>query len=559
MRPLCKDGQLLRVLEKVSDGVIYYNVWIRDADKTGITAQIQDAERRFEVEKAVKKPEDLENQLADFHVKKGKIQKVVLKKERISGKVLAVKDGSIEIEGYGDIPLEDGFVVYRLYGEFASVKLSEILVGYDAQEFAVADGKLCAALLLRPVDAKTIRVMIMDTGFQSLYHDRLELEFLSGGSMVLGDKKTKFEAGETLVLEPGDKRLSQGRLVITPADESQGIRLLSVERAQGIPVYPGRMEVVETEDGAGLVLINELYLEEYLKRVVPSEMPPSYEMEALKAQAVCARTYAHRQIATNTYRQYGAHVDDSTQFQVYNNTECHSSTDMAVNETYGQMVDYAEKPAQAYYFSTSCGHTTSAEAWGADMAAVPYLTAKAVRDGGGCLELTSNDAFSEYIKGTSSGYEAGYAMYRWKTKITSAQLQEEVSDIGTITRAAVKERTPGGAARILVLEGTEGTREIVGESRIRAVLGNREAVIERKDGTTVTGWSSLPSAFLTIEKSGQDEAGITSFSIYGGGYGHGIGMSQNGAQAMAKNGWTCRDILEFFYEGTQVRQSGVEE
>ena len=80
-------------------------------------------------------------------------------------------------------------------------------------------------------------------------------------------------------------------------------------------------------------MINELYLEDYLKKVVPSEMPASYEKEALKTQAVCARTYAYRQIQGNTYGAYGADVDDSTSFQVYNNTQTNERTDQAVDET----------------------------------------------------------------------------------------------------------------------------------------------------------------------------------------------------------------------------------
>ena len=112
---------------------------------------------------------------------------------------------------------------------------------------------------------------------------------------------------------------------------------------------------VKAEEG-GLVLINELYLEDYLKKVVPSEMPASYEKEALKAQAVCARTYAYRQIQGNAYGQYGAHVDDSTNFQVYNNISTSERTDQAVNETCGQMLFYNDKPIEAFYYSTSCGH-----------------------------------------------------------------------------------------------------------------------------------------------------------------------------------------------------------
>lgn len=102
-------------------------------------------------------------------LKNGKLQKVTLKKKRITGKVLAVKDDSIEIEGYGKIKLDKDFKVYKLYGQFEEQSVSDILVGYDIQEFVVAHGKLCAALTMREFDAKTIRVMIMNTNFQSVF------------------------------------------------------------------------------------------------------------------------------------------------------------------------------------------------------------------------------------------------------------------------------------------------------------------------------------------------------------------------------------------------------
>lgn len=91
-------------------------------------------------------------------------------------------------------------------------------------------------------------------------------------------------------------------------------------------------------------------IEDYLTRVVPSEMPSSYEVEALKAQAVCARTYAYRQIQANAYSQYGAHVDDSTNYQVYNNIDSNERTNLAIKETDGEMVFYGDTPAETYYF-----------------------------------------------------------------------------------------------------------------------------------------------------------------------------------------------------------------
>lgn len=170
------------------------------------------------------------------------------------------------------------------------------------------------------------------------------------------------------------------------------------------------------------------------------------------------------------------------------------------------------------------------------------------------MDLTDNEAFDEYIKSSPSGYESEFAMYRWNTKITSRQLQQEISDIGNITGITMKERSVGGIGKVLEVEGSSGTKEIRGEGQIRAVLGNRELVIERQDKTTVSGWDSLPSAFIAIEAGEPDSSGVVTFTIYGGGYGHGVGMSQNGAQGMAKAGKTYKQILEFFYPGTEVAE-----
>ncbi len=552
IRVLQKDGELIRVIEKVSDTVVYRNIWILEAEKKRISGYVGDLVREFAVEKKLKKPEELTEQLADLYLTKGEVERVVLKKEKLTARVLAVREDAIELEGYGPVPLDLNFNVYKTYGTFERQDLSKILVGYDAQEFIVADGKLCAALIVRSAGADRIRVMIMDEGFHSLFHSKLELEFLCDGVMRQGDTETEYKAGDTLVLEAGDELLQNGRLILTPADQSQGIRICSLTRGQGTPVYEGRLEVVE--DAKGLVLINELYLEDYLKKVIPSEMPGSYEKEALKAQAVCARSYAYRQIRSNSYRQYGAHVDDSTRFQVYNNEASGDRTREAVDETYGECLTYGGDVAEVYYFSTSCGHTTNAAVWGADPLKLPYLAAKAVRESGGSIDLTDNGVFSEYIKGSGSGFETEYSLFRWNTKLTSKTLEQKIPDLGSIRKLTIKERGAGGIARILLVEGTEGSREYTGESKIRSLLGDGNGEIRANGGRTLTGWTSLPSAFIAIESSGLDGNGVTTFTIYGGGYGHGVGMSQNAAQAMAKKGWTYREILDFFYTGTKLEE-----
>lgn len=549
---LVSGSEILQVTDKISKSVVYKNIWLMEAGENELTAYVGSLARKLPVKSKIKAPQEMAAQVADLYVTDGEVKKVVLKKERVSGKVLEIRDDEIEIEGYGRLAIGEDFNVYRLYGEFRRQNLSSVVVGSDVQEFVVADGQLCAALTMRPFDAETIRVLVMDTGFQSIFHETVTLEFLSPGVMTIGDREETFQPGDTVTFRSGDEKLAKDRVVIKPTDESAGIRVTAIKRGDQIPAYPGHMEI--KQESEGLVLVNEVYLEEYLKRVVPSEMPASYEKEALKAQAVCARTYAWRQIMANGYKNYGAHVDDSTKYQVYNNVATSASTDTAVNETYGKLITYEGKVAEIYYFSTSCGHTTDGTIWGASQSDYPYLRGIAVKEGGGTMDLTNEETFSQFIKSCPEGYESEFGMYRWTARITGGQIQKKVTGIGTIVDLTMKERSTGGIGKVLWVKGTAGSKEITGEGQIRAMLGNTDAEIRQQNGNILTGWDSLPSAFISIEKEEGESEEDVCFTIYGGGYGHGVGMSQNGAQAMAKAGKSYKQILELFYDGTEVAE-----
>lgn len=548
---LVRSGEIVTVREVVSDEVVYQNVWITGVEEDSFVTQLGDMKRRMELPSSMAGTEGLENQIADLHMKKGKLEKLSLKKDRINGKVLAVRDEGIEIEGYGLVPFDEEFQVYQTYGNSRRRSLSAILVGYDLQEFAVEDGKLCAALILSTFDAKTIRVLIKDTNFTALFHQQVTVTGTTAVNVTYADQeKMTLAAGESLTFSDGDRQLAAGRVILEPQDGGE-LLVSTVERSMGVPSYPGRLEISQEEEG--LALVNELYLEDYLTRVVPSEMPASYEREALKVQAVCARTYAYRQIQANGYSRYGAHVDDSITYQVYNNISTDSRTDQAVQETSGQILTYRGSAIEALYFSTSCGATTDGSIWGNDASQTPYLRSVLLRDDDTTLDLTDEDTFSEFIKNkTYRTYDSSFAFYRWQVRTDSEILRAEITGIGEIRDIAITERGEGGIARKMTVTGTEGTREITGQNPIRAALGDPSLTIRKNDGTTVTGWSSLPSSFLVIEKGKTDENGVTSFSIYGGGYGHGAGMSQNGAHAMAKAGWSCEQILKFFYQDVEI-------
>ena len=377
----------------------------------------------------------------------------------------------------------------------------------------------------------TVRVVLMSTGYQEIVHPEVRIAASSGLHITYGGQTEEWQAGEVLTVRPDDARFAAGNIRVTAAGQGDEIQVYQIERGYGNPCYAGTLELRTTAEG--IAMINELPLEDYLCKVVPSEMPASYEMEALKAQAVCARSYAYRQAASYGYPEYEAHMNDSTDYQVYNNSQPQDTAAAAVRETAGQVLLYQGQIAVTYYYSTSCGRTTDMEAWG-----------DAVNESNAYLQSVA-------VCGDEGDYEKELPWYHWTAQVPVTTLSNLVGlntgvDVGTLTSVEVTRRGAGDVALQIVASGDKGSVTVDTENKIRRALGGSGYTIVKNDGTAVGSTELLPSAFFTIEKSGE------MFVIEGGGYGHGIGMSQNGANEMAKQGKGYQEILGLFYPGTEL-------
>jgi stage II sporulation protein D len=137
-------------------------------------------------------------------------------------------------------------------------------------------------------------------------------------------------------------------------------------------------------------------------------------------------------------------------------------------------------------------------------------------------------------------------------------LSTPVETIGELLDIEIEERKPGGIVTSVILVGSERSVRVRSEYNIRLLLAPINDVINRKDGSQVNGFGMMPSAFFVIDK--MDAAGSTdatdstglNFTFTGGGYGHGVGMSQNGVKAMANIGKGFEEILGHYYSGTKV-------
>ena len=398
----------------------------------------------------------------------------------------------------------------------------------EGAEDAAEDGEKEAEKT--PADNPDIRVLLLSTGYQNEAHPLVSVSSGTGLVVESGTGQEEIPAGQVLDIRPDDARFAGGVIRLRARDGGD-LTVHSIERGCGEPSYQGTLELRSTAEG--VILINELPVESYLCRVLPSEMPASYELEALKAQAVCARSYAYRQMESFGYPEYEAHVNDSTDYQVYGNSAAQETSNRAVEETAGQVLCFQGQIVTAYYYSTSCGRTTSLEAWG-----------------------TSPDAQNQYLQSVEVGdgagdYEKDLPWYRWEAKIPVQTLSNLAGlnlrqDLGMLTKVEVTKRGPGDVALEVTFTGEKGSAAVQTENKIRRAFGGSGYEIIRQDGTSTASGNLLPSAFFTVEKSGD------TFVIRGGGYGHGIGMSQNGANEMAKKGKSCQEILQLFYPGTEI-------
>ena len=343
----------------------------------------------------------------------------------------------------------------------------------------------------------------------------------------------------------------------------QGLLGVKELKRKGKPaIYHGAFEIVQHPDRKGFYLVNLVEVQEYLKGVVPNEMPVRFGLEALKAQAVAARNYVLSP-RTQAYDEFN--VVDSVASQVYYgvNTEEDLST-RAVMETDGIVALYDNEPILALYSSTAGGYTESYSNAFSDpntkmfpSISKPYLVA--VPDKEEFKTLEEEEKAREFYETKVPSYDIESPYYRWQKTWAVGELENVLKstlvaqsktgfihpafnqgdDLGHIKDIKVMKRGPSGKAIEVELMTDRGCYRISKELVIRRVF--------QKDGI------SLPSANIIVDKQLDNYGNITDLTISGGGFGHGVGMSQYGAGYMAtKLNQPYYNILRHYYNGVNL-------
>lgn len=262
--------------------------------------------------------------------------------------------------------------------------------------------------------------------------------------------------------------------------------------------YSGNLEVWKGTNG--LYIINELPLESYIENVVVTEIGANWELEAIKAQAVISRTYAVNKKNSSANPKF--HITSSVLHQAYKGNNTQIQIAYAVKQTEGEILTYNGKPIEAFYHSTCGGKTEDpAEVFGKSL---PYLK-----------PVEAVCSLSPYAA--------------WERKIPFPEIEKALDIIG-IKDITVSEFTPSGRVKHLSVEH-----------------GSGQTVIKSTELRKLLGWNRLPSTNFTLHKNDS----LVTFE--GSGYGHGVGLCQWSALQMARDGKNYKEILSYFYPGTEIK------
>jgi len=312
-------------------------------------------------------------------------------------------------------------------------------------------------------------------------------------------------------------------------------------------------------------------LEAYLKGVVPWEMSPAAPLEALKAQAICARTKVLDFVRGKRFAQGNFDICDYDACQGYPGTENEKpTTSAAVEATKGLAIYQNGRPIDAVYSTNSGGITASArDVW---KATTPITYLQSVPD------FAANSPIAKLWEGGMTEAEwaqfcardwpsyarpDGVALdkyearkYRWNHQISLAQASQAfVADgISRVADIQILERAPSGRIRRLRVSGFAPAKAGSNGSEIPSSVewegdGKIRAMFSKRLGST----TALPSSLFTISPLTDASGQVSGWNLQGAGWGHGVGMCQRGAQNHARESWSARKILSFYYRGVEIR------
>ena len=590
LRTIVKDNEILGVVDTLSLKGQISNVYVVSVGEGVVTLRVGNYELVYSNDMMTS------NEVGKFFnilIQNNKIMGFDLVKEDDSDMILRITESYIDFQKSGRLPYGE-LTVYDGTGADSYTSKASLFSGIKVV-YTMKDDKVETIKVVEDKIEQDIRVLLSEDGLGRYTHENVKVGSDTAYSLTYGDKQEEIPAGQVWNAEDFAWEIGKDKVTLV-AKEGKTLEMQYISRQEKQPLYKGQLEIYKEE--SGYTVINQLSLEEYIAAVIPSEMPTDYGIEALKAQAIAARSFAKAQQKSSKYLKYGAQLDDTVSTQVYNNVPANEVSYKAAKETEGEVMFFNDRIISGNFFSTSCGYTANhGETWATGEIfpnnTPTYLVARQQYIG---ERLTSDlsdekDADSFFRKSADEvdAFDKESPWFRWQVGMDAKELEHvinsniynltthyanmvkvkdgekwvngEINNIGKIKDIQISKRGEGGNIMEMIVVGEECTIRVGTEYLIRLLLApiqkdsNKDPIIvARQDGSQVQNMALLPSAFFSTEINYDSAGAISEIILYGGGYGHGVGMSQNGAKGMAERGYTSKEILRHFYNGIEIKK-----
>ncbi|MHC0037879.1 SpoIID/LytB domain-containing protein [Pseudoneobacillus sp. C159] len=428
-----------------------------------------------------------------------------------------------------------------------------------------------------PISYKTeVRVKLLPSGtsFTTTLYGSYEIVNLDDGTLISYQTAPKFSivSGKVTLTADGKTWSSKNGFAINELLEDDGnyVEISKILTASGTAStrYRGSFEILPAQTVP--LLINRLAMENYLKGVVPSEMPASWPMDALRAQTIAARSYAYKQTQN---KPPGTYLEMTVSSQVYGGMSKETArSNQAIMDTSEMYATYNNVPIEAYFHSSSGGYTENSEnVWSGNL---PYIRAVV-------------DTYDKHKDNKHYGWEAigQTATISQNLKLTNNQIlaglkvsERGPSNAATKVSASVYDKTTKTTTNIPLVPGLVSTPD-----RLRSFFGvtlksikfniytDSEVKIRMADGTDKNTTSLLgyqlqnadgSTAYIedlnlqvkTLNAAATVPTRPLSYRFKGDGWGHMLGMSQWGARGMAEAGFTHDQIIKHYYTGVEIKK-----
>lgn len=582
IKVLVKDLDVIATKEVLETSPVLTRCYIENIKNNEVTIFVGGVKKTLNIKDGINISEENIGMFADLKINNNYIENVEYMNTEIIGEIKQISNKNININNNNYI-LDTDFKVYsNIEDEIQFKNLNSLYVGQNNVRFYAKgnENKVYCAIINNKPNFEKIRVLIKN-GSQNLFNS-IEISSSGGFKLYVQNMEKEFSNADVLKInKDNDFKIAENQSIkLELINNEIGFNIKNFNEKE-IPMYFGKLEIMKKNNG--YVLINEIEFEKYIESILASNSNGYNTYEMLKTLAVINRTMALNNIIENKFGEFGANIDSSS--ILYNKITPSNEIKNVIKETYGEIILHNKELISPNYFAFSSGATSnSGEIWASKkFKEFPaedkkYLKAKNLFESDSIENLEDEINANIFFKSKDiRSIENDSPWFRWTTTIEKNLIEnlnnniqkiykenkdfiktfengeyifKPIKSIGKIKDINVIKRGESGNVMEIEIIGEISKVLIFSDTAIRKLF-NIDFLVNN-NGEKINNIKILPSSSFVFDKIYDANGYLESISLYGGGYGHSVGLSLYAADKLAKNNKNYKDILNIFYTDIEI-------